>query len=701
MSRVLGERADRGVHLVGSIPLSTPDEVFAEVAAAFADRIERIPDGETGSRSDWIVWQYPVLSARPEFEVCPPGEHPYRSLPRLRLRDGAPGSATLHFGELGYARAAQASYRAFAAAKRDGVVPAHCRFQVCLPTPLSPVTAFVAPEHRALVEPAYEAAMAREVAQLLAAIPHDQLALQWDANFEFAMIDGLLPCWFDDPRAGVVERLQRLAELVPADVELGFHFCHDHDRLRHDAPYDARRMVEIANALSAVLARPLNWLHLPVPSGRLDVTFFEKLAPLSLRPETELYLGLVHLGEGQMGLDARITAARRYLKRFGIATECGWGRHRPGDITELARLHCQSSSATHPTQSRRGAFAWPDGCTPIPAETWTTEPPDDAGLAYDAVDRHSWYGNLDQTVADVAAVLHDGDIVVDYSGGTGILVDRLKWRAPGTAFGTLIVDSSPAYLRVAIDKFRGDPSVGVRWLRNLRDEGRLQRAEEVLEAPLLARGVDVITCANSIHLYDDLPDVIGSWRRILRPGGTLLINSGNIRNPRAGANEWIPDETVWSVADLAEGIVRSDARYAAYRPLLEDKVRLKAHAARRDKIFLAPRPLDHYLEALRSGGFTVSSVHEAPVSTGVDDWFEFLTPHHGAVLGWFGGTVDVDGNEPSASVVTDRLQLMREAIDMLFAQRPSFQACWTYITCTSDSVAVDAVAADGGVRGSQ
>ena len=103
---------------------------------------------------------------------------------------------------------------------------------------------------------------------------------------------------------------------------------------------------------------------------------------------------------------------------------------------------------------------------PVPAETWTTEPPDETGLAYDAVDRHSWYGNLDQTVADVAAVLRDGDILVDYSGGTGILVDRLKWRVPASAFGTLIVDSSAAYLRVAIDKFRGDPSVGVRLLRS-------------------------------------------------------------------------------------------------------------------------------------------------------------------------------------------------------------------------------------------
>jgi hypothetical protein len=72
--------------LVGSVPLGDVDEVLRTIAAGLGDRVQRIPDGETGPRSDWIVWQYPVLNARPEFEVCPPGDHLFRSLPRLRLR---------------------------------------------------------------------------------------------------------------------------------------------------------------------------------------------------------------------------------------------------------------------------------------------------------------------------------------------------------------------------------------------------------------------------------------------------------------------------------------------------------------------------------------------------------------------------------------------------------------------------------------
>src|SRR5207237_8585245 len=81
-----GEALPRGVHLVGSVPLASADEVFRAVGAALGDHVRRIPDGETGPRSDWIVWQYPVLSSRPQFEVVPPAPAHDRALPRPRLR---------------------------------------------------------------------------------------------------------------------------------------------------------------------------------------------------------------------------------------------------------------------------------------------------------------------------------------------------------------------------------------------------------------------------------------------------------------------------------------------------------------------------------------------------------------------------------------------------------------------------------------
>ena len=92
------------------------------------------------------------------------------------------------------------------------------------------------------------------------------------------------------------------------------------------------------------------------------------------------------------------------------------------------------------------------------------------------------------------------------------------------------------YTRV-IKKFRDDPGVGLRQLRFLRDERRLQRLDEVLGPELLARQVDAIVSTNAIHLYPDLADTAEAWVRALRPGGHVLVNSGNIRNPRARRNE--------------------------------------------------------------------------------------------------------------------------------------------------------------------
>ena len=167
--------ATGGVLLVGSVPLRSAEEVFQVMAAELGDRVTQLPDGETGPRSDWIVWQYPVLSSRPEFEVCPPGDQVHRSLPRLRVRDGE-SLDTLRFDDLGYAEAAISSYQAFARRKRDGHIPADCRFQVSLPTPLAPIAAFVAPEDQAGVEPLYEERMVNELAGIFERIPHDQLA---------------------------------------------------------------------------------------------------------------------------------------------------------------------------------------------------------------------------------------------------------------------------------------------------------------------------------------------------------------------------------------------------------------------------------------------------------------------------------------------------------------------------------------------
>jgi SAM-dependent methyltransferase len=671
-----------GVHLVGSVPLGSAEEVFRRTAASLGDRLRRMPDGETGPRSDWILWQYPVFSSLPQFEVGPPGDATYRTLPKLRLRAGESAS-DVTFDSLGYAETAIASYRLFATLKRDGAIPSHCRFQVSLPTPLAPVSAFVAPEFQAALEPVYEAALLGELAQILGAIPADQLAIQWDARAEFGMLEGFTEAWFSEVRGGVLERLLRLARHVPSGVELGFHLCYGDEAHGHFVELeDSRKLVEIANALAASLSRTLNWVHMPAPHVE-DGEYFAPLGSLALQRQTELYLGLLRLGDGIDRAQERIAAAYRHVRGFGVATDCGWGRGGSEAVDGLLQLH-RSVTKPLPASVRSagsGEFNWPEGFVPVPEEEWTTQEIDATALAYDHVDEHGWYSNLNPTVDEIAATVRDRDVVLDYSGGTGILLDRLRLRIFERPVGWLIVDASAKFLRVALEKYRDDPRLGVRLLRFLKDQKRLQTLDEVLGEEMLTRGVDVIVAVNAIHLYPDLDEVAAAWVRALKPGGKVFINSGNLRNPRAAAGEWILDETVWVINDIAEGIVRSEPEYAKYRPVLDNTERMNAHAQQRDRVFLKPRPLEFYTTALSSAGLTVTDVREKTIVADVHEWFELMTAYHESVLGWVGGTKKLDGEAPNSEALQDRLTIMRRAMETIFAGRQTFNACWTYITC--------------------
>src|SRR5581483_8590166 len=137
----------------------------------------------------------------------------------------------------------------------------------------------------------------------------------------------------------------------------------------------------------------------------------------------------------------------------------------------------------------------------MPDEDWVEGPVESFGLQYDTVETHGWYHNLDPTVEQLARALVDGDLLIDYSGGTGILLNRLLLRFFDRQVGMMIVDSSPKFLRVALERFRDDERVAFRRLRYLKDEGRLQLLEEVLEPGLRA---DALTSTNAIHLYYDL-----------------------------------------------------------------------------------------------------------------------------------------------------------------------------------------------------
>ena len=224
LARRLRVSAPTGVLLVGSVPLGSAEEVFRTVSGAIGSRLPAVPDGETGERADFIGWQSDLFLHHPQLEAS--GEiGRYNPRPKSRLRPGVnPGE--VRFDRLGYSEAALTSYPIFAHLKEEGVIPAHVRFQVCLPSPLAPVQAWITEGDQDAVRPAYVGRMLDEVDEIAAAIPHSELAMQWDVASEMLAFERMGD---DDGMAGrkasILEALARSGNRVPRDVELGFHLC--------------------------------------------------------------------------------------------------------------------------------------------------------------------------------------------------------------------------------------------------------------------------------------------------------------------------------------------------------------------------------------------------------------------------------------------------------------------------------------------
>jgi hypothetical protein len=337
------------VHLCGSIGLDTVDDVLSTLGRLLKDNLVRVPDGEPGGRRLWIGWQYPVLRSSPYLEVDrDAGGSSHSKTAALRVRSGLEDA--VRFGELGYSREARASYEDFVRARQAGALPHGVKFQVSLPTPYAVIASYISVDARPVVEPAYEAAMLREVERICAAIPHADLCFQWDVCTEMIMLDGQHPGMrpLPDMPAFISGRFARLCAGIPANVELGFHLCYGDFEGKHFVePLDMGKLVEMSNALLAAAGRPVAYVHMPVPIARNDDAYFAALAGLRRPAGTELYLGLLHLADGTAGAAGRIAAAERVVSDFGVAAECGLGHWaKPEPVVAMLELHAAVANRT-------------------------------------------------------------------------------------------------------------------------------------------------------------------------------------------------------------------------------------------------------------------------------------------------------------------------------------------------------------------
>ncbi len=343
----MNQRVTSELLLVGSLPAASTDEALRAGAELFADMVFALPDGETGPRSGWVGYERETLMrTSPDIVVVaetdsPTGfpRHAYE-VPVFAIRDGA---TEVRFETWRRIDDAIASYEEFRALRDAGIIPAGLRFQVGLPFPPSALNGLRADWARDYppAERAFEDLVARELARLCRAVPPQELAIQWDCAYETQDIEGVI-AWTDE---GAWERfagpVTRLTRLIPAEVLVGYHLCYG--TFPEWPMYEARDyavLVRMANFAVANSGRTVDWLHLAGPRylRSEDRSFFRPL--VDLEPDTaRVFLGIVLPIDGSAGLRRRHATASRYLRDFGVAMYCGFGRQPGRDGMETMREH--------------------------------------------------------------------------------------------------------------------------------------------------------------------------------------------------------------------------------------------------------------------------------------------------------------------------------------------------------------------------
>jgi hypothetical protein len=339
------------VLLVGSIARPedgwSVEDVFRRSAGTLGEYVTMLPDGETGDRSAWITYiarhAYHgspdlVTLSRHTFEDWKPRH--YNDQWRFAVRDGV---EQVYLPKIGYAGEAKRSYEVFCQLREEGIIGSDIRFLVAYPLTESGVRAFFGNgrDYEAMWR-AYNDAVRREIEELAASIPHEDLAIQWDMARETAAVEGIefnfpdseledLPT---DPMKRYCRALAELSPAVPEGIWLGLHVCYG--SLGHaegESPDSAHFMpirdlgtaVKMLSAGVPACGRPVDYVHMPVQLSELREDFYAPLEHLAVG-DVRIYLGLVDLSDGLQGALRRIELAGHHLESFGVATPCGWGR---------------------------------------------------------------------------------------------------------------------------------------------------------------------------------------------------------------------------------------------------------------------------------------------------------------------------------------------------------------------------------------
>jgi hypothetical protein len=303
--------------------------------------LDRLSDGETGLRSQWVTPVVEAMRANPDVEMTQDGDYTtYELTPKYKVKEGR----TLNPDTivLGFRNACEASYPQFQEL-RGRHDRADMRFQVGVPSPLdlaivcfgpagftdpSLVGAFLQAEIRELNEVVALAEPGDVVFQLetIVAIP----AATREATPDQHQMEG----GGTDPVQQIGQLFGAVAGGTPEGTHFGMHLClGDFNHKAFSTMATAEPIVRVVNSIVAHWpgGHPLDYVHVPFAAAAeppsLDPAFYAPLADLELPAGVRLAAGFVHEHLDAAGHEQLLGVIEEAAGReVDIAATCGLGR---------------------------------------------------------------------------------------------------------------------------------------------------------------------------------------------------------------------------------------------------------------------------------------------------------------------------------------------------------------------------------------
>jgi hypothetical protein len=365
--------SDRAAHLVGSTPFADTAEAIDIFADKLGPFLRTVPDGETGSRKNWIQILIQSFFDNPDLESKKggPGDFDYSDYdrtPAFRVRSGH--RLTGDSFDFGYLRHFRESWPEFAK-RRDafhppgnGVKP---RFQVGIPGDLDlAVSAFGSPIAGIRNRAAFRDATLRDI-RAIHAEAGDDVVFQVEIPVELVALTRI-PGFLHGPVTGYLSGgVARLAREAPEGSRWGIHLClGDFNHRAMGRLPDVGPIVRMSNEIVKrwPAGRPLDFIHAPLAAAAepppLEQAFYEPLRGLHLPAGTRFVAGFVHESRT---LDEHQALMAQIDQLVGhpadIACSCGLGRRSREEALAIIDTTAQLLGGG----TRRDAFHVADAAT--------------------------------------------------------------------------------------------------------------------------------------------------------------------------------------------------------------------------------------------------------------------------------------------------------------------------------------------------